>query len=370
LRKTSQRPAAALGAALLLLAAVLAACGGGSGEDTSKVLDQTFASAQKVNSGRLTLDASAKLEGLAQLSGPVAVKMSGPFEGLDEKIADTGRIPRTDLDISTGVAGQTFRAGFASTGDKLYVNFRGTDYLVPDSQFRRLKQQLAQSQAQDAKTKTPDLAALGIRPRNWLKDAKDKGTETIGGAETIHIRGGVDIGKMLQDFDRLLKRAGELNLSKQQLSQLPQGIPSSAKDQIKNAVKKAELDIYTGKDDKVLRKLDARIDFEVPPNLRQQAGGLSRGEVKISLAIADVNKPQTITAPRSAKPLSALRSELSRSGFGALGGQGGTGSGSGSQSTTPGSGGNVSPSQSRRYLKCVQKAKGTAALNRCSKLLR
>ena len=359
----------AAAAAALMLAVALFACGGGGdgGENVSQVLDQTFRSGQKVDSGKLTLDASAKLEGVAQLSGgPVSVKMNGPFDGLDEKIADTGKIPRADLKLSASAAGQTLQAGFTSTGDKLYLNFRGKDYVLPESQFRRLKRQLAQAQAEDQKDNSPDLEALGIRPRNWLKDASNEGTEEIDGVETVHVKGGVDVNKMLDDFDRLLKRANELNLSQQQLRQLPGGIPKSTKQQIVDAVDKAELDLYTGKDDKVLRKLTAKIKFNVPENLRQQAGGLRSGEVDFALQVTEVNKPQTIEAPKSAKPLSQLQRELGTSGFGSLGGQ----SGSGTQ-TTPG-GGSSRPSkrQSRRYLKCVQKAKVTAELNQCAQLLR
>jgi hypothetical protein len=359
--------------AFALFTGALAACGGGDGggEDVNTVLDKTFRSEQKLDSGKLALDATARLEGAAQLSGPVTIKMSGPFDGLEGKIADTGEVPKADLEISAGAAGQDFSAGFTSTGSKLFVNFRGTDYVVPDSQFRRLKRQLQRAQAEDEKSKSPDLATLGITPNDWLKDASNEGTEDVGGTETIHIKGTVDVDKMLDDFDRLLKQAGKLNLSREQLNQLPQGIPQSSRDQIKNSVKTAELDIYTGKDDKVLRKLEAKIEFTVPEALRQQAGGLQSGKIELSLEIADVNEPQTITEPESAKPLSQLQRQLGSSGFGALGSQGGSSGGSsGSSGSQGGSGSNVSPTQSRKYLRCVQKAEGTEELNRCAELLR
>jgi hypothetical protein len=371
LRKSSAPLIAVLAAALMLVIAALAACGdGGSGEDVDKVLDQTFRSEKKLNSGKLTLNATARLEGTAQLSGPVTIEMSGPFDGLEKKIADTGELPKADLEISASAAGQDFKAGFTSTGDKVFVNFRGTDYVLPDSQFRRLTRQLARAQEEDEKTKSPDLAALGIKPNNWLKDATDEGTEDVGGTETIHISGGVDVPKMLDDFDRLLKQAGKLNLSREQLNQLPQGIPQATRDQIEKSIEKAALDIYTGKDDKVLRKLDANIRFNVPEDQRQQVGGLKSGEIELSLEIADINEVQSIEAPKSAKPLSQLQRQLGSSGFGGLGSQNGSGSGSsGSQGGSAG-GGSVSRAQSRRYLKCVQKAKGTAELNKCSDLLR
>ena len=136
---------------------------------------------------------------------------------------------------------------------------------------------------------------------------------------------------MLDDFDRLLKQAGKLDLSREQLNQLPQGIPQSTRKQIVNAVEKAELDIYTGKDDKILRKLEAKIKFNVPER-PAPAGRRARSPARSSsrCEIAEVNEPQTITAPKSAKPLSELQRQLGPSGFGALGSQGGSGSGSSS----------------------------------------
>jgi hypothetical protein len=370
LRRSSRRFSTLFALLLaLVVSALVAACGGSdSGEDVNKVLDQTFQGEQNVNSGKLNLDATAKLEGAAQLQGPVNVKMTGPVEGLEKKVADTGEIPKADLDVTASAAGQSFRAGFTSTGDKLYVNFRGTDYVVPDAQFQRLKRQLQKAQEDDAKSKSPDLAALGIRPRNWLTNAKDEGTEDVGGVETIHVSGGVDIDKMLDDFDRLLKRAGDLNLSQQQLRQLPQGIPNSTRKQIEDAVEDAKLDLYSGKDDKVLRKLAAKIKFNVPEALRQQAGGLKSGELDFTVTLTDVNEPQTIEAPKNAKPISELQRQLQSSGFGSLGGGSGS-SGSGSSGSS-GSGSGASSAKSRRYLKCVQKAQGTAELNACSDLLK
>jgi hypothetical protein len=374
LPRASSIVAAGLGVLLLLSAIAIAACGGGggSGENVNTVLDQTFRGEKKLDSGKLNLNATAKLEGAAQLQGPVTLKMTGPFEGLNQKVADTGKIPEADLQISAGAAGQEFNAGFTSTGDQVFVNFRGTDYVLPDSQFRRLVRQLDRAQKKDANSKSPDLSTLGIEPNNWLKDANDEGTADVGGTETIHISGSVDVPKMLDDFDRLLKQAGKLNLSQQQLNQLPQGLPQSSRDQIQKAIEKADLDIYTGKDDKVLRKLVAKVKFNVPEDLRSQAGGLKSGEINLSLEIADINEPQSIEAPKSAKPLSELQKQLGSSGIGSLGSQGGSGSGSGSSGSgsSGSSGAGVSPEVQKRYLKCVQNAKGTAELNKCSDLLK
>jgi hypothetical protein len=354
---------AMLAAALLLVACLAVGCGdgGGSGEDLEKVLDQTFNRDTNVNSGRLTIDATADLEGVRQITKPITVKVSGPFEGLEEKVKDTGRLPRTNFQMSADAGGQNIKAGSISTGDKLFVNFQGVDYVVPDSMVARFKRQLERAQAESDKSQQPDLAALGIEPRKWLREAKDEGTEEVGGVETIHISAGVNVTRLLEDFNRLLSRAGELGLSSQQRQQLPASIPPTVQKQIIDSVKETNLDVFTGKDDKILRKIDLELKFEVPENLRQQAQGLQRGDIKFSYQVTELNKPQTIEAPKSARPLGELQRQFSGTGFGSLGSSSGGG--------TTGSGQGSSP-KSRRYLRCVEKAQGTAELRKCSELLR
>jgi hypothetical protein len=350
----------ALTAALVALAGIAAGCGGGggSGEDIDKVLDQTFGRDKKVDSGKLDFNLQAKLEGIAQLSRPVTVKVGGPFEGLEERVKDTGRLPRSDFDVVADAGGQRIQAGFTSTGDKLYVGFQGRDYVVPDAQFERFKRQLQRAQAQADKSEQRDLSTFGIDPRDWLKDAKDEGTEDVGGVSTIHISAGVNVEKLLDDFDRLLDRADQLGLSPQQQQQLPQRIPPAVRKQIVESVKDAKLDVFTGKDDKVLRKLQLDLRFEVPENLQRQAQGLKKGDIELSYQINELNQPQTITPPKSPRPLSELQRQFGSSGFGALGGAGSSG------------GGQASSGQSRRYLKCVERAHGDQELQRCANLLR
>jgi hypothetical protein len=340
-------------------------CGGGgggsSGEDINKVLDQTFNRDNKVDSGKLAINATAKLEGIKQLTKPVTVKVGGPFEGLEEKVKDTGRLPRTDFQMSADAGGQRVEAGSISNGDKLFVNFQGTDYVVPDNVLQRFKRQLIKAQAQSNTSEQFDLKALGIEPGKWLKDAKDKGTEDVGGVEAVHISAGVNVGRMLDDFNRLLSRAGELGLSAQQRQQLPASIPRSVRNQIVSAVKNTKLDVFTGKADKVLRKLEVKLEFEVPENLRAQAQGLSSGEINFDYEMAELNKPQAIETPKSARPLRDLQKQLGGSGFGNLGSGSGSGTTGSSQASSP---------KSRRYLKCVEKAKGTQDLQQCAALLR
>jgi hypothetical protein len=310
---------ATLIAALLLVAGATAGCfGGGDDTDVNKLLDQVFDGNQKLNSGKLDMEISANLEG-AQVSGPVSVKVSGPFEGLEEKVKDTNRLPRADLNVTVSAAGQQVQAGGTSTGDKLYVNYRGQDYVVPDRLVRQFKSQLEEAQAQSNSSQRTELGALGISPKDWLENPKDEGKEEVAGVETVHISSDVNVNELLADFDRLLKRAKDLGLSAQQLQQLPQGIPPSVRKQIRDSIGETNLDLFVDETDHILRKLELTLKFDLPADLSRQAGGLDRGELKFAYEIADVNEPQTITAPESARPLRELQRMLRGSALGGVG---------------------------------------------------
>src|SRR4051812_47551738 len=72
-----------------VLALAAAGCGGGGGggiedESATQILQDTFRSQGKIHSGRLTVGVDADLKGVQGVNGPVALKLSGPFESSDQ----------------------------------------------------------------------------------------------------------------------------------------------------------------------------------------------------------------------------------------------------------------------------------------------
>jgi hypothetical protein len=353
------------------LAVCLAACGGENGDsaDARQVVKQTFEGQKRVDSGRLNLSMTANLRatGLAatQLKEPVVIKMTGPFQSRGENA-----LPAMDLQLSATGSGADFSAGAISTGEKGYVTFQGKPYSVPDNVFARFKRGFEQQQKQDNQSSNNiDLKALGINPDTWLKNPKDEGSEDVGGATTTHVSSDVDLDALLKDVDSLLKRADKLGLSRQQLQQVPQGLNSQSRKQIKDSIKKAKVDIWTGKDDKTLRRLELDLSFELPPALQSQAQGVEGGDIKLDLEVADVNKPQDIKAPANPRPWSELQRQLPQSTLGGgLGGSSGGLGGSSGGSTGSGTGGSSSK-RAQEYLKCVQKAQKPEDVTQCGSIL-
>jgi hypothetical protein len=331
-------------AALVAVLAV-AGCGGGGASDTedqsaSAILQKTFGSDATIHSGRLTLGLDADVrEGVQGVSGPVKVRLTGPFESSD----DAGKLPKFAFTLSVSGSGQDINAGATSTGDKGFLMFQGTDYAVPDAMFEQFEQGYAEAQKQSKKdTKDhPTLKALGIDPLAWVTDPKKAGEAEVGGAETVHITAGIDVPRLLDDVRKTLARAGSASAAT--------GLSDTDVETFRKSVKSAKVDVFTGKDDARLRKLVVDLRLE-------------SGKVAFTLELADLDEEQDIQAPTDAKPIQDLVAQF-QAATGAGTGAGGSGSGSGSAGSATGG-------ANQKYLECVQAAgQDLAKVQACAKYL-
>ncbi len=248
-----------------LLAVVIAGCGGGDGggesadegDSVDELLKQTFSGEKKVESGKLDLSLKIDVEGgsNAQLQGPISLTLAGPFQTQGK-----GKLPKFDMDATFEGAGQNFKAGLASTGDKAFVNFQGTEYAVTDDVFQQFKTgyEDAQKKSQKQSGDQQSLATLGIDPRRWLTDAKNAGEAKVGDTDTIKITGGVDVNKLLDDVNSALEKARGLGV--QGSEGLPEKLTDAQKKQAADAIKNLSVEIYTGKEDSTLRRMVVNMD--------------------------------------------------------------------------------------------------------------
>lgn len=330
--------------ALLVLSVVgLSACGGGgsgSDADAQSLLKATFGPDHSVKSGNLAVAFGLDAKGIKSITGPITLKLTGPFE-----TEGKGKLPKLNLALSLSGSGTSFSAGAVSTGDKGWLLLQGQAYLVDDPTFQQFKTGYEQAAAKSGSNSSgPTFKSLGIDPLRWLKDPKVAGTEDAGGDDSYHITAGVDVGAFLDDISTLLGKAGSLS----QGTRVPSSLSAQQRKDIEAAVKNASLEVWTGKDDKTLRRLKLAIGIDVPEAIRGRAGGLSTGTLTFDLSINDLNQPQTIRAPKNARPLSELKSLISGGATGA------TGAGSGATApttTTPAPSG-----QSSKYLTCLSQA--------------
>jgi hypothetical protein len=347
----------ALALAVLALV-ILAGCGGGGDQASSstpvdELLRQTFSGNKHVTSGNLSIALNADSKGGAT-QGPISVRISGPFESQGK-----GKLPKFALTAALSGGGQNLTAGLTSTGDKAYVRFQGTDYVVSDQVFQQFKKGYEQAQAQSGSGSGQgrSLASLGIDPRRWLTNARNAGEAKVGDTDTIKITGGVDVHKLLDDVDTLLQKTRELGGTAAQ--NVPQQLTEQEKQQAVKAVKNVSVQIYTGKDDKILRRMVIALGVQAPQGSTTAAG--QSADVRLDVQLTDVNEGQDISAPSNAKPFNQLLSKLGGLGFGSAvpgTGSGGTGSSG------------ASADNLQKYSQCIQKAGNDATKARkCANLL-
>jgi hypothetical protein len=350
----------------LPIPAAVAGCGGGdesSGDDPQTVLDETFNNDTKVSSGDLTLSASVSAEG--SQGGDFQASLSGPFQTDPDNAAALPQLDWTASASGSG-AGQSidFSGGVVITDDNAYVEYQDQAYELGTDQFSQIKAQVEQqAEAAGAESTTSfaegckqaieqaggDAAACDIDFESWITNLTNEGTADVGGADTIHISGDADVQKILTDIGTLASSVPSAASSGFDPSQL--GAASGA-------VTDASIDVYSGSDDHVLRKLDANLTID-PSALGAPSEQIGAITISFSVEIAGLNEAQTITAPENPKPISDL---LGSSGLdlGALGGLGGTGS-------TGGSGGGGGGGS--EYLDCIQQAQTADQINECASSL-
>lgn len=347
---------------LVLLAGLLvSACGGGeektaaSSEDVNRLLQETFSSGKQIKSGTMNLQLALDLRGRGAVQGPVNLAVTGPFERTGAK-----QLPKFRLDVKFSGLGQNLTAGATSTGKKGYVAFQGQDYVVSDEVFAQFKQGFEQGQAKQGKS-DQSFASLGMDPRKWLRDPKNEGEAKVGDEDTIKITGGVDVPRLLDDISGALERAGSLGGGQTQ-----DKLTEKDKREVEKSVKGLNVEIYTGKDDKILRRMVVAADLAATASSDQ---GLESAKVRFDLALADVNQGQDIEAPENAKPFDELMQQLGGLGLGGLGTQGSGGAGSSGSGSANGGGG-ASSDALEQYSDCIRKAGSDAdKAQKCADLL-
>lgn len=203
--------------------------------------------------------------------GSGSVKLSGAFDKNAGTVA---------LNVNGRGTNESFDGGFVSTGKQAFLVQDGTGYQLPAEALAGVKEALAQRGAAQGAAQP-----LALKPAGWLKDAKSKGYETIDGVETTHVVAQVDAGAMVRDVLAAVRQSGGLPAG----AALPPEIEKTAGD----AVKKAQIDVFVGKQDRLLRRLAADVVIAAPR--------VPRTELTFELELSGVNEKQEIQAPANVR---------------------------------------------------------------------
>jgi hypothetical protein len=334
---------------LMLLALVAVGCGGSgdaadSSTDVDQLLNDTFSGDKAIQSGRLSLALGFDSD---SGNGPVTAKISGPFESQGK-----GRLPQLDLEGSFDGGGESLSGGITATENAAFVSFGGNTYEVAGPVFQQFKAGYEQSAKDATGEKDQSLASLGIDPRRWLTNARNEGEAKVGDTDTIKITGDVDVPKLLDDVDAALEKVRALGV--QGSDQIPEKLTDAEKRQTAEAIEDLNVEIYTGADDRILRRIVVALGLKLPEG-SSATGGAQSTNIDFDYQLLEVNEDQEINAPENAKPFEELLKQFGGLGMG-LGGLGGAGG-----ANEP----NVD-----EYSDCVQQALGDDdAVRKCADLL-
>jgi hypothetical protein len=335
--------------ALVALAAVVAGVGliskgtfknsssSGSGDPAAQQIIDRGLNNSNLHSGRFSATLDTKLQGgnvPPQLANALSTTASGIFN-------DRGAGNSGELDATMRVSlGRNIEVRVVSTGKEAFVRFGGRTYRVTAADLARTGKV---GRPQDAL----GLATLGIQPHSWIENARYQGTATIDGVTTDHVSGDLNVDRILDDFETLSSKYPR-----------PSGpVSSSEVDQMKDAIKGGNFEIYASKRDGTIRK--ARLSFE----MEAKDGS---GTFDFGFDVSDVNKPQRINPLPGGLPFSQLERDLSS---GTLNPLAATASAEPSPAPQAGAATAAIPPEAQGYLGCVQKATSQAELAGCSGLL-
>ncbi|MGH2849881.1 MAG: hypothetical protein ACRDLP_04630 [Solirubrobacteraceae bacterium] len=288
----------------LACAAAIAACGGGGHAQPSAkaaksavLVDQAFSATGQVNSGHIDIVLDVTLDGVSKLDGkPIVLEISGPFT------RTPGGGASADLTVTLTSAVRTLTLGLDAVDGKYYVGYDGSWYRVPGNVHPG-----HWTGATGASGASGLFATLGINPKSWLTDPHDAGTTTVGGVDTTHFTAQVDLPNLFNDLSKLIAARTGATGATGPTSPVVTGLQA-----IESAITSAEVDVYTGTADHIVRQVHVAVDFKVPSQAAGLVGGLTGGSLDLTATLTQLNSPQTVTAPSAVQPLSGLQRVLRR----------------------------------------------------------
>jgi hypothetical protein len=351
----------------LLVAALasltLGACGSSSssGGNATTLLKQTFSGSHVVASGNLSVSLTVTPTGSSTISGPITLSFGGPFQSLGK-----GKLPASNFTVSISALGKTGSLGILSTGTTGYVSLQGASYQLPAATFHKLESSFAQIGTSPGSAGSGGLSALGIDPLHWLVSPSVVGKETVGGTDTTHIRAGINVAALLADINTFLSKASSLGVAGAR--SLPKGISDATRSRVAGEVKSPSFEVWTGDGDKTVRRMSIRLTLPVSGQTSNALGGLRSADIGLIVQYADLNKPQSITAPTSVRPFSEFQAKLQTLLAAVQGALGSAGTGATGTTGTTGSSG--SATTLRSYSQCLQTAgQDVGKMQKCAALL-
>ena len=262
---------------------LMAACG----NDATDALSETASNLEEITSGDLAMSFVVSSEGSIG-DAQAGFELQGPFALPEEE----GDLPTASIEYSRLAGDEEATVTFISTGEAAYVELEGTVYELPPETVEELSG--TSSSSEDGVFGDIDLG-------EWMQDPEMSDGGEVQGTATDLIRSDLDAVEAFNDLIGIAESfaGGDVGLPL---------IEGASAEQLENAVEEATIEIYTGTEDRYLRRLVVDVGFGIedregaPENLTQLAGA----RMLVELEIGDPNGEVSVEEPTDALPYTEL----------------------------------------------------------------
>ena len=269
-------------AAVACALAAAAGCGGEAGtSNPGRALAETAANLGEIRSGTLEFRLAVEPH---EEGGDFGFELSGPFE-----LAEPGKLPVARIDYTQTAGDERETVTLTSTGERAYVTVDGTAYELPPERAEGLR---SAGETLGGEGGEGGLGELEID--DWIRSAESSDGGDVGGADTDKIEAELDVVAAVNDLIALSADLGGPEL---------ETVEGDDATQLRQAVEESKLEVWTGDDDRLLRRLRIEVDFD--PSLPEGLEELARAagsKVVFELEIDGPNEPVEVEAPDDPRP--------------------------------------------------------------------
>jgi hypothetical protein len=265
------------------VALLLGSCARPSAEE---VLADTAANLGRIHSGVLGMRMMAESTG--QLAGEMGFELEGPFA---LPVGDES-LPVAEFRYTQIAGPESAEATFLSTGEQAFVEIEGQAY---ELQADALAEEPAAAPAAAA-------AGLGtLRLNEWIREPELSDGGEVGGTDTWRVTADLNAGAAIPDLMELSGSLGSTGFLA--------AFEGAGSEQLEQAVESSTIEIYTGKDDRLLRRLvmDIRLGLShLEAELGDAVTGLADMHLRFEVEVSDIGRQVSVEAPVDALPISEL----------------------------------------------------------------
>jgi len=248
------------------------------GAEEASVVKSAFE--QDIKSANVTVDLSMKVQGQE-----TSIKLAGPFKSNGDN-----KLPSLDWKLNLNGAGmpQPIEGQIISTGDDAFIVYGGETYQVGKANIAKLKLSGAGG---GGGMESADIGKMLTQMQDWFPETSGTQDAELDGEPVTRISGKLDLSEALKDMKEMAKQPGASGF---------EGLDDlSSKDlkEVEKVVSDPNFTLDVGKSDGKLRRIAA--------NMTINADG-QKGQVALSVKLADVDKPVDIQAPSGGRPIEEL----------------------------------------------------------------